>query len=435
MMKMGARRIVQTCRAGGSRYSAFGADGMLRQDSCRAAAARPPSAGFMGKLLPEGYPSAVRPGYMAYSAWGGLGAACSSAAGVLSTQTLLYAVGLQAGVIPLSAALTWVIKDGLGQVGGIIFSSVVSTRFDRHPKLWRMVSALAMDAATALELVAPILPGLFVPLAGLANVGKNISCLSASASRAAIHTAFARSNNIADITAKSGSQTMVASTGGMGAGILLSASVGSDLSLLIPSALALCGGHILSTYLSLKPLVLPALDEQRLLLVTRHGAASPSDIARRESVVAHYGRSLLAGRPRLVIGGRVEDCVRDQEEFASLLEYAASHGDRYLLVARRAGSGASVTVLLMRDCPERSAIDAAHHAARVYERLTRSGFGRLAEGPRGDLDVGLVAECRPAKGISEELERLGWCMDTGHLESCSGSRLEVLGADPAAPRN
>jgi len=31
-------------------------------------------------------------------------------------QSLLYAVGLGAGSIPMAAALNWVLKDGLGQV-------------------------------------------------------------------------------------------------------------------------------------------------------------------------------------------------------------------------------------------------------------------------------------------------------------------------------
>lgn len=48
----------------------------------------------------------------------------------------LYAMGLGAGSIPLAATLNWVIKDGLGQLGGVAFSSLVNTRFDSNPRLW-----------------------------------------------------------------------------------------------------------------------------------------------------------------------------------------------------------------------------------------------------------------------------------------------------------
>ena len=39
---------------------------------------------------------------------------------VLSTQALLYSVGLGAGAIPTAAAVNWVLKDGLGQLGGVV---------------------------------------------------------------------------------------------------------------------------------------------------------------------------------------------------------------------------------------------------------------------------------------------------------------------------
>ena len=41
---------------------------------------------------------------------------------VFSTQSLLLAVGLGVEAIPIAATLNWVIKDGAGQVGGMIFA-------------------------------------------------------------------------------------------------------------------------------------------------------------------------------------------------------------------------------------------------------------------------------------------------------------------------
>lgn len=37
--------------------------------------------------------------------------------------------------IPAAAALNWVIKDGLGQLGGILLASRVNTLFDTNPKV------------------------------------------------------------------------------------------------------------------------------------------------------------------------------------------------------------------------------------------------------------------------------------------------------------
>jgi hypothetical protein len=131
-------------------------------------------------------------------------------------QALLYAVGLGAGSIPLAGALNWVIKDGLGQLGGVLCSSLVNNKFDAHPKRWRFAANLIMDCSSFIELLSPLAPQYFIAIASLANIGKNISCLAASASRAAIHHSFAISENLADVTAKSGSQSILASTIGTG---------------------------------------------------------------------------------------------------------------------------------------------------------------------------------------------------------------------------
>ena len=131
-----------------------------------------------------------------------------------------------------------------------------------------MVSSLAMDSACALELLAPAFPVLFIPIASVANVGKNISWLAASASRAAIHNSFVRSSNLADITAKSGSQSMVASLLGTSLGIFVSTQLGSEWGL---HTLGAFGGlsaiHLTFTYLSLNVVELPVLNAQRLNLL------------------------------------------------------------------------------------------------------------------------------------------------------------------------
>ena len=162
-------------------------------------------------MLPAGFPSSVAPAYAHYAGWGMVGSVFASAGGVLGMQSLLLAVGVGApGALPLAAALNWVLKDGLGQLGGVLYAALVSTRFDTDPRRWRMLSAMASDAATALEVCAPLAPGAFLPIAALANVGKNISWLSASATRAGLHQALASRGNLADVTGKAGSQSIAA---------------------------------------------------------------------------------------------------------------------------------------------------------------------------------------------------------------------------------
>jgi hypothetical protein len=83
-----------------------------------------------------------------------------------------------------------------------------------------------MDVSSFIELLTPLFPHLFLPLASVANVGKNISFLAASASRAAAHRAFATHENLADITAKAGSQSILCSMLGTGLGITVATAIG-----------------------------------------------------------------------------------------------------------------------------------------------------------------------------------------------------------------
>lgn len=221
-------------------------------------------------LLPSGYPDTVSPSYLRYACWSGAAAVFGAAGGVLSMQSLLYAVGVGAGAVPLAAALNWVLKDGLGQLGGVAYAALLNNRFDSDPKRWRMVSALALDASTFLEVLTPLVPALFLPVAAVANIGKNIAWLSASATRAGLHQSFARTGNLADVTAKSGSQTIAASTAGTALGIALSPLVGTATGSIVLAfgCVALC--HELCVYQSLRASVLPTLSDNRLLLALQH---------------------------------------------------------------------------------------------------------------------------------------------------------------------
>ena len=190
---------------------------------------------LISHFLPSGFPLTTCPSYLTYARLQFISSVAGSASFVLSTQSLLFAVGLGAGSIPLAGALNWVIKDGIGQAGGVLFASYLGTfkGFDSDPKRWRLFSSVSMDASTTLEIltpaVAPLFPGSFLLVAGVANIGKNISYLSASASRAAIHNNLAASENLADVTAKSGSQTILASMLGTALGVAISPLVGAEM--------------------------------------------------------------------------------------------------------------------------------------------------------------------------------------------------------------
>ncbi|CBN75993.1 conserved unknown protein [Ectocarpus siliculosus] len=376
---------------------------------------------MLGLVLPSGFPASVHPPYMAYAGWQFTGMAASAAAGVMSTQALLYAMGLGAGALPLAATLNWVIKDGLGQLGGVAFSSLVSTRFDANPKLWRVVAAVSLDASMVLELLSPLAPAYFLPIASVANIGKNVSFLAASASRAAIHNVLSLKGNLADVTAKSGAQTILACMAGTGAGVTLSASLGSEFHAIVPACLCLSVVHLGANHMSMRRLGIPTFDHQRLELVVNgmadgdrsRGMPSPQDIAAQEDVVAYAVREKIGLdlSPTVVVGSRLKEAVKGWGELEELCRVC--EGLPFLLsvrgdLAHRTGE---VHVLLLEGCGAREVL-AGSYVALVAKRLLlerglRRSRGRRRAGTltRGGKEVAPTGDILPE--VIEEALRQG----------------------------
>ena len=253
----------------------------------------------LAPFLPAGYPQSVKDGYGTYALLQFAGFACSSAGGVLSTRVLLTAVGVgDASAAPLAAAANWAVKDGLGMLGGVAFASIWSGALDARPRRWRLRSSVALDAAALVELAAlPAFPQYFVPIAGLANVAKNISYLAASASRAAIHRALSNRQgaaNLGDLTAKSGSQTIVASLVGLGLGVGVSNACGGDVTTVWPAWAALSATHLTCTWLSLRYVADVELDPPRLAALVdafleTGTCPTPSETSSAESLLVGGG--------------------------------------------------------------------------------------------------------------------------------------------------
>jgi len=60
--------------------------------------------------------------YLPFVSYQFLASIFSAAGGVIATQSLLYSVGMGLESLPLSAGINWVLKDGIGQLGGMIFA-------------------------------------------------------------------------------------------------------------------------------------------------------------------------------------------------------------------------------------------------------------------------------------------------------------------------
>ena len=90
-------------------------------------------------FLPEGYPDSVSSDYLEYQAWDTVQAFSSSISGSLATAAVLGGLGVgDAEATPLAATMTWIMKDGAGMVGRIVFAAYSGTSLDFDCKVMKM---------------------------------------------------------------------------------------------------------------------------------------------------------------------------------------------------------------------------------------------------------------------------------------------------------
>ncbi|KAL6753727.1 vitamin B6 photo-protection and homoeostasis-domain-containing protein [Haematococcus lacustris] len=246
---------------------------------------RSQARGFLrATFLPVGYPTAVGRGYMDCVVWQAITNFALSANQVLASTFLLYAVGLGAGAIPTAGALNWVLKDGLGQMGTLVFGKTIAHNFDIHSKSWYFLSMILLQLATLVEIITIMAPQWFLLLGSAANCLKGLAWMANGSTRSVFNLAFARDNNIADITAKGTSQYICASMFGTVAGAALSGVVGQDTRAALVCFMALTGVALTSSYVTVKTIPLPTLNSTRLQLLCECylGAISRAAAARQE---------------------------------------------------------------------------------------------------------------------------------------------------------
>ena len=147
-------------------------------------------------LLPEGYPGSVRPEYLRFQVYDTIQAACSYLRAILSTGAILKASGVgEAAASPMAAAVAWVLRDGFGMCGSLLFASLVGVGFDENVKEWRLFADLINDVGLTLNMLAPMAGERFFLVAALGSTCTSICGMVAGATRASITAHFALSGS------------------------------------------------------------------------------------------------------------------------------------------------------------------------------------------------------------------------------------------------
>lgn len=318
-------------------------------------------------VVPEGFPDSVTPAYVPYMTWRALKHFFGGAMGVFTTQTLLNSVGVSRNrATPGAVAINWILKDGAGRVGKMLFARQ-GKKFDYDLKQLRFAGDLLMELGSGVELATAALPHLFLPLACAANVAKNVGAVTSTSTRTPIYKAFAQGENIGDVTAKGECVGNIADLLGTGLSILISKR---NPSLVTTFALLSCG-YVFSSYQEVRSVVLHTLNRERFKVAVE----SFLETGHVPSLVEGNTRESIFKFPWLkegpiVLGPRFKDAFQDPAPYHAVEPLFQK--ERYLVTYNH--SKGKVYALLKDQAKSDDILKAAFHA-HVLLHFIRSSTG------------------------------------------------------------
>ncbi|XP_062509007.1 RUS family member 1-like isoform X2 [Corticium candelabrum] len=251
---------------------------------------------FLSAFLPHGYPDSVSSDYLAYQIWDTVQAFCSSITGTLATHAVLKGAGVGDGSASvLAATMTWLLRDGTGMVGRIVFAWLKGSSLDCDAKKWRLFADILNDIAICLDLVAPLLPSYFVAIVCVSSISKSIVGVAGGSTRAALTQHQAKQNNMADVSAKDGNQETLVNLTALLVGLVMMPSVAGNLLLTWILFVCFTGLHLFANFKAVSSVVMSTLNTSRLQIVVNHyletgEIGSPEYVNQQESVFLGWPR-------------------------------------------------------------------------------------------------------------------------------------------------
>ncbi|CAN1330819.1 Protein root UVB sensitive 6 [Linum perenne] len=274
-------------------------------------------------VVPEGFPDSVTPSYVPYMTFRAMKHFFGGAMSVFTTKTLLNSVGVaHSKAIPGAVAINWILKDGAGRVGKMLFARQ-GKKFDYDLKQLRFTGDLLMELGAGIELATAAFPHLFLPMACAANVAKNVAAVTSTSTRTPIYKAFAKGENIGDVTAKGECVSNIADLLGTGLSIMLTRR---NPSLVTTFSLLSCG-YLLSSYQEVRSVVLHTLNRARFSVAVE----SFLKTGRVPSLKEGNAMEKIFNLPGLkegpiVLGPRFKDVFQDPSSYLAIEPFFEKEG-------------------------------------------------------------------------------------------------------------
>ncbi|XP_028670774.1 RUS1 family protein C16orf58 homolog [Erpetoichthys calabaricus] len=328
---------------------------------------------FTSVFLPQGYPESVSEDYLSYQLWDTVQAFASSITGTLATQATLRGVGVGNKEATITGAtITWILRDGTGMLGRILFAWKKGTKLDCDAKKWRLFADVLNDIAIFMEIVAPAFPACFTLIVCTAGIFKSLVGVAGGATRAALTVHQARRDNMADVSAKDGSQETLVNLAGLLISLLIIPLVADNIILTFVLYFFFTGLHLFSNYKAVCSVVMETLNQARLSILTYHylkegSVLTPVEANQREPVLPSFRRRL-----EIQLGTKLGNVVSSLSDFEKALQ---DNGKKYIIgVDKRKGR---VLVCLSSGAGSLDELQAGFHAyvLSFFLELQASGPG------------------------------------------------------------
>ncbi|KAH6933059.1 hypothetical protein HPB50_011735 [Hyalomma asiaticum] len=324
---------------------------------------------FSEIFLPVGYPDSVSRDYTEYQIWDSIQAFASSITGTLATQSVLTGVGVgDQGASVLAATTTWILRDGTGMTGRILFAWFQGSNLDYDSKKWRLFADILNDVAIFLELMCQYFKGYVTAVLCVSSVAKSIVGVAGGATRAALTQHQARNNNMADVSAKDGSQETLVNLAAFLFSLLLLRIVAGNPWLLYSIFISFTLLHIFANYRAVSCVVMETFNRSRYAIVVKRFLETAGDIAPVAWVNACESVWIQCGKPFVSInlGVPLSSVAPTSKELQRRVEDAA--GDQkaapaYLLaVVRDSSRHYNINIVLSSESTVKDQMEAMFHA-------------------------------------------------------------------------
>lgn len=305
-----------------------------------------PAVIFRSLFLPQGYPDSVSEDYIAYQKWDTVQAFCSTITGTLSTHAILKGVGVgDEAVNALSATATWILKDGAGHFGRILFAWWKGSELDVNSKKWRLRADILNDLAMTIEVFAlPYYPELSMAILCATSTFKAVVGVCGGATRAALTLHHARRNNLADVASKDSAQETCVNLVASFVGLFLLTGVQNSQNMLSILFFLFTCLHIFSNVRAVKSVCLRTFNEARYLIALEEYfktgvMMSPAQVNRLERITVGQTVSLTS---RLKMGGTARALIDTYPNTYDLESIVSLYDPRDLFIIAEVKGGLAV---------------------------------------------------------------------------------------------